>query len=74
MLGWMDEVREALDEVRDLAGNGVNYPHVTGANVTFKRAAKATAAPGVQTALFGGAVAPAPAGEDDDAEQPVGAD
>jgi hypothetical protein len=52
----------------------VNYPHVTGANVTFKRAAKATAAPGVQTALFGGAAAPAPAGEDDDAEQPVGAD
>jgi site-specific DNA-methyltransferase (adenine-specific) len=46
-----------------LAGQGIDYPAVTGANVTFRRAARARPAPGVQTAMFAGTTpvdAPAP--------------
>ena len=40
---------ELLDE------KGIDYPHVTGSNVTIKRAMRAaTISPGVQTALFVG--------------------
>jgi len=36
-----------------LAGKGIDYPHVTGANVTHRRAARAKAAAPESLELFG---------------------
>lgn len=52
---WGKHPRIQLRTVGELlAGKGIDYPHVTGSNVTLRRATRAKAAPGEQTALFGG--------------------
>jgi hypothetical protein len=51
---WGKHPRIQLRTVGDLlAGRGIDYPHVTGANVTHRRAARAAGAAPDQTALFG---------------------
>ena len=47
-----------------LDGRGIDYPNVSGANVTHRRAVKAKAMPGVQASLFEGNAAD----DEDDAE------
>lgn len=50
---WDKHSRIQLRTVGELlAGKGIDYPHVTGSNVTHRRAACATAALPDQTALF----------------------
>ena len=49
-----------------LAGQGIDYPHITGANVTHRRAGRAAAAKPEELELFGRA---AEAPEDYDSEE-----
>jgi DNA modification methylase len=50
---WGKHPRIQLRTVGDLlAGKGIDYPHVTGANVTHRRAARASVSSAEQTALF----------------------
>lgn len=52
---WGRHPRIQLRTVGDLlVGKGVDYPHVTGANVTFRRAARAVGRAVEQRSLFGG--------------------
>ena len=54
---WGRHPRIQLRTIRELLdGKGVDYPHVAGANVTHRRAARATSCPGEQTALFGSSI------------------
>ena len=51
---WGNHPRIQLRTVGQLlAGQGVDYPHVTGANVTHRRAEKAAAAKPEELELFG---------------------
>ncbi len=51
---WGKHPRIQLRTVGELLeGHGIDYPHVTGANVTHRRAARATAAPAEALELFG---------------------
>jgi hypothetical protein len=51
---WGQHARLQLLTIREmLDGKGVNYPHVTGANVTHRRAARAKAAAPESLELFG---------------------
>ena len=55
---WGKHPRLQLRTVSELLdGKGIEYPHVIGANVTHRRAARAATAQGEQTALFGGVAA-----------------
>ncbi len=47
----------------------MHYPHVSGANVTHRRAVRATATPGVQASLLFGSGEPT---EADEVEEPEG--
>ena len=50
---WGKHPRIQLRTVGELlAGKGIDYPHVTGSNVTHRRAARAAIVPAVQTGLF----------------------
>jgi hypothetical protein len=50
---WGRHPRIQLRTVGDLlGGRGLDYPHVTGANVTHRRAERAPATGAVQSALF----------------------
>jgi len=54
---WGKHPRIQLRTVGELLdGKGVDYPHVTGSNVTTRRASRANISQGQQTALFGGPV------------------
>lgn len=48
-----------------LGGRGINYPHVTGANVTHRRAQRADRTPQVEALPLFAAETPAPYGDDD---------
>ena len=66
---WGRHPRIQLRTIRELLdGKGVDYPHVTGSNIILRRAPKAKAAPGTQTALFGGPAPDADDSEDADDE------
>jgi DNA modification methylase len=64
---WGKHPRIQLRTIRELLdGRGVDYPHVTGANVTHRRAARAAAAPGQQAGMFESTTGSPTVDEDDD--------
>lgn len=64
---WGKHPRIQLRTIRELLGGyGIDYPHVTGANVTFRRAPRATRAQGEQVEMFLPRAAEAPGSYDSD--------